>query len=273
VTTDRSAAARKAWETRRARAGEPACAAAAPTEGADADGLEDRGFGAGDGVDRSGWKKLTDEDRARIDALLVETYTDHPTWAPESWKRTHPDFGKAGAASANAGEARARGYGIVTERAPLLPKDATRCPRCRGKVVRRRCRACDKDTPSPGTPSWSRWTMNISREIRDRCWKAGLQAHAMPAMEAIVFDRGTCPPEVAELLADIAALPCSRARYEVVLERALNEVGLSLRLPDLHRQRLRVEAPRARIAASDENDHAAELEAAAEEQTANAVGG
>lgn len=147
-----------------------------------------------------------------------------------------------------------------------------RCRICGSKLKapakRPRCRWCDKgDIPKPGTPAWHRWTRGICRTIRARLEAAGLWRFDFEAVNALVFDTGECPAQVAPLLADIAALPCSYGRYNVVLERALNEVGLSMKLPR-PRLELRVEAPRVRIAAVEEEpvEPEAEREAAAVEE-------
>lgn len=139
-----------------------------------------------------------------------------------------------------------------------------RCSTC-GNVMRngRRCGPCVGATPNPGTPAWSRWTRGICRTIRARLNAANLWQHDMAAIKALVFDEGQVPAEVAPLLADIAALPCSFGRYNVALERALNRVGLSLR-PPRPRLLVRVATPRLRVDVAEDTDVAAELEATAE---------
>lgn len=75
----------------------------------------------------------------------------------------------------------------------------------------------------------------------------------MAAVTALVFDRGEIPAEAALLVADIAALPCSYGRYKVVLERALNQVGLSMRLPR-PRLLMRVATPPVRVVVVEDAD-------------------
>ena len=151
---------------------------------------------------------------------------------------------------------------------------APRCARCGLKLPplrRPSCRWCDRlNIPPPGGPAWRRWTRGLSRTIRRRCDDAGLWQHQIAASKALLFDDGAVPAEVTELLADIAVLPCSYGRYAVVLERALNQVGLSMRLPR-ERVLMRVAMPRLRVEVVDggeagEDEAAAEHEAAAVEE-------
>lgn len=102
----------------------------------------------------------------------------------------------------------------------LGAKPKPSCPRCGGKLVMRRCRPCQKDTPRIGGAAWKRWTNGLQRIVVARCEAAGLGRLDLATWEALLLDT-SMPPETAALVADIATLPFSAKRYRAVLDRAV----------------------------------------------------
>ena len=94
------------------------------------------------------------------------------------------------------------------------------CPLCGGKLVMRRCRACQKDTPAPCDTAWKRWVRGLEQTVRSRCEAAGLRHLEAPTWRALMLD-DALPPETAPLVADIAALPFSARRYRRNIDRAV----------------------------------------------------
>jgi hypothetical protein len=110
--------------------------------------------------------------------------------------------------------------------------------------------------------------------LRARLEAAGLSRLICVTSEAIFLDRGEVPVEAAALLGDIAALPCSPARYNAVAERALNQAGVSMFSEQERRQRAGVgdqriaagEPHRVRVVLDDGAEMRAEEDAAAAEE-------
>ena len=112
-----------------------------------------------------------------------------------------------------------RQLGLLDVGAPA-PSRCGRCDAKRGPGGR--CRTCDKgEIPEPGKPAHRRWTRGIGRVIRRRLEERGIGHLDLDAYRAIVLGDVVLPDPCRALLADLAALPCSAAKYRRLLDRAV----------------------------------------------------
>lgn len=109
------------------------------------------------------------------------------------------------------------------------PKPKASCKLCGGKLVMRRCRPCQKDTPRLGGAAWSRWTRGLCRTVRARCESAGHGRLALATWEGLMLDE-PLPIETTPLVADIAALPFSHRRYQRCIDVAVIRAQLETHL-------------------------------------------